>query len=578
MRSLRRDYASVMFHCIAAAALLFACAFVANAQVVRGVVRDRETGAPVPGVVVTLDEAVERLDTDAALRRSSLVLAVLSDDRGEFAIRAGFAGRFVLTAKQVGLTRFQSAPFALAVGQTHRLEVNVSPIDFTATLAAVTVLTDAPCSVRPTERRHVAALWEEARTALTASRLSLRDRQFRATVVRYVRQLAPRTLRVLHEERTTKRGVVERAFLSLAAADLTSSGYVQPDGDGGNVWYAPDAAVLTSSEFLRDHCFSVAAGGGRTPGLVGLAFEPVKTRRLPDIRGAMWMDSATFELRRVEFSYVGVDPMIKPGDAGGEVRFTRLANGSWFVSRWHIRMPQLGRVPAPAGVVFQAKPEITIVQYKEEGGDVVPDGARSEVRTAVLTGRALDSTGRAPLRGSTVRIAGTPYESRVLEDGLFRIDSLPAGAYTLVLSHPVYGALGMLAAEQDLEIAEGSSSVTALQAAGTSVILGRLCGIRELAEDQVVARVTVSSKGAPVPAAVVRLHFETFSKDHEDRLNIHPTMLQVTTDSTGSARYCDVRARTRLRFEHVSADGKDVLASQTLIAPPGSILAILLEK
>jgi hypothetical protein len=65
----------------------------AHAQVVRGVVRDAETGAPVPGVVVVLDQDVVRLDTEAALRRASLVLAVLSNDQGEFAIAKIRSGR-----------------------------------------------------------------------------------------------------------------------------------------------------------------------------------------------------------------------------------------------------------------------------------------------------------------------------------------------------------------------------------------------------------------------------------------------------------------------------------------------------
>jgi hypothetical protein len=291
-----------------------------GAQLVRGVVRDSATGAPIPGVIVSLDEAVAQLDTEASLRRASLVLAVLTDERGEFAVRAGFAGRFVLSAKRVGMRRFVSPAFTLGVGEQRRMDVGLSSIDFAATLPRVTTLTDAPCSVRPEEGERVAAVWDEARAALTASRLAVRDRLFRASITRYVRDLRPVSLRVIREDRGVRHGVTERAFASLAAERLSAEGFVQADVEGAWIFHAPDAAVLTSTDFLRDHCFTLVSGH---PGEIGLAFEPVRGRRQSDVSGALWLDATTAELRLVEFRYVNLDETLRRDEARGEVHFAR---------------------------------------------------------------------------------------------------------------------------------------------------------------------------------------------------------------------------------------------------------------
>ncbi|MBC7895498.1 MAG: carboxypeptidase regulatory-like domain-containing protein, partial [Cytophagaceae bacterium] len=237
---------------------LLAIAGPLHGQVVRGVVRDARTQAPIPGVIVALDEAGETRITTDSLQRASLILAVLTNERGEYSVQAIKVGRWVISAKMVGLRRYISPPFDMGVGENVRRDITLEPIDFTASLPTVSVTTDAPCSINPRESQRVAAMWEEARTALTAAQLSLRDRLFRATVVRYQRQLSPNGLRVLRQDQNVRRGVTERPFVSVAAERLSREGYVQTDAGGDLTFNAPDADVLTSTAFVRDHCFSVS--------------------------------------------------------------------------------------------------------------------------------------------------------------------------------------------------------------------------------------------------------------------------------------------------------------------------------
>lgn len=545
------------------------------AQVVRGVVRDSVTGAPMAGVIVALDEAVAQLDTDGSLRRASLVLAVLTDERGAFSVQSGLAGRFVLTAKRVGSRRFVSRPFDLAVGQQHRLDVVLSSIDFQTTLPQVTTLTDAPCSVRPEQRERVAAVWEEARTALTASRLALRDRLFRASITRYVRDLRPTSLRVIREDRSVRHGVTERAFASLAADRLSAEGYVQADAEGGWTFHAPDAAVLTSTEFLRDHCFSLVRDGREHAGEIGLAFDPVRARRASDIRGALWLDSTTAELRLVEFTYVNLDESLRRDDARGEVHFARTGNGSWFVHRWFIRMPQYARTARPSAMVQREGSALDLLQFREEGGDVrVTDGVQIAAM-ASLRGMLMDSTGSAPLRNATVRLAGTQFAAKARHDGMFRLDSLPAGAYTLVVEHPDYAALGMKANEQELDITEATETVTAVEALGTETILRQLCGRGDFEADRAALRVLVqAADGSPAPGVEIRARYNTFEKPGANRLARIPNTEKVGSDDLGAAMFCNLPARIPVDVEIDAADGSGLRKEVRLNPHTISVVAI----
>lgn len=530
-----------------------------GAQLVRGVVRDSATGAPIPGVIVSLDEAVAQLDTEGSLRRASLVLAVLTDERGEFAVRAGFAGRFVVSAKRVGMRRFVSPAFTLGIGEQRRMDVGLSSIDFAATLPRVTTLTDAPCSVRPDEGERVAAVWDEARAALTASRLAVRDRLFRASITRYVRDLRPVSLRVIREDRGVRHGVTERAFASLAAEQLSAEGFVHADVEGAWIFHAPDAAVLTSTEFLRDHCFTLVSDRRGHPGEIGLAFEPVRGRRLSDVSGALWLDATTAELRLVEFRYVNLDETLRRDEARGEVHFARTKSGSWFVQRWFIRMPQYGRTARASASIQRDASRPELMHYREEGGDVrVTDGV-SIASMASLRGLLMDSTGRAPLRDATVTLSGTQFSAKARSDGMFRLDSLPLGAYTLVVEQPQYTALGMHANEQELEITEAAESMTAVQALGTGAILRRLCARSVLEDDRAVLRVLIrNGDGTPAPAVEVRARWETFERRALNVLGRFPTIEKISSDEQGAATFCSVPARTSVAVEVDGSGGARV--------------------
>ena len=246
-----------------ACASLIAAPVIASAQVVRGTVRDAASGAALPGALVTLHRAAPPVGDGTRLATT------LSDASGAYALAAGDAGTFVVTAKRIGVRQFESGVLVLGTGQARQLDIALEPVRFD--LPVVTVTAATMCDVRSADRARLASLWEEARTALAASEVSVRERRFRATITRYHRTLEPRSLRVRRETSDVRRGVTERAFSSIAAESLAQGGYARLLPDGVLDYYAPDDRVLLSDRFVRDHCLSLARS--RRDGEVGLRSE-----------------------------------------------------------------------------------------------------------------------------------------------------------------------------------------------------------------------------------------------------------------------------------------------------------------
>ena len=138
------------------------------------------------------------------------------------------------------------------------------------------------------------------------------------------------------------------------------------------------ARTLIAEEFLRTHCFRVR--DERTErGRVGLDIEPVPRRYVPDIKGTLWLDAATGELRRLDFVYVNLPANVPSDRADGWVEFRRLPRGAWIVDRWAMRLPLVGKPPPPSvyGSGVPVAGELPVARTNEllgtheEGGRVI---------------------------------------------------------------------------------------------------------------------------------------------------------------------------------------------------------------
>ena len=215
------------------------------------------------------------------------------------------------------------------------------------------------------DERRTAALWEDARAALTAAVITRGLTVGADTVVRFERKLdVQRLARALRESRGRCRRPMDHPFRSLPAEVLSVGGYITVNQDGSTDYYAPDADVLLSDTFLADHCFKIEPRDEfEHLGQVGLAFQPIPERKKPDIKGVLWMDEKTAELRTLEFTYTWL-----PND----LRTARL--------RWDgVVLPHAGR---PLDRPQLADPDAGVRQpaNRSDGGRLLHVVGRSEGR------------------------------------------------------------------------------------------------------------------------------------------------------------------------------------------------------
>jgi hypothetical protein len=322
---------------------------------------------------------------------------------------------------------------------------------------------DRGCVVDPRTGPRTAALWEAARQVLLETQAAeARGGVF--TIRRFQRELDRTTLivRSAREDSTTERRATP--FRSLPADELARNGYVRREGKE-HVFIAPDATVLLSDEFLDGHCFRVARGHGTVAGLVGLAFEPVRGRRLPDVRGTLWLDPANADLRTMEFAYTGLPDYTYDDDEvwGGRMDFGRTPAGEWMVARWTLRLPSMG-VPTGALGAGLGRGRLRVAVFSEIGGEVLRgEGTAAPASTGgAVAGVVFDSTRATPLGGAMVTLAGTPYTARTDATGAFRIAGVPAGRYEVVFTHPRADSLGWRVRAVPVDVAASGESPVSL--------------------------------------------------------------------------------------------------------------------
>jgi hypothetical protein len=491
------------------------------AQAVRGQVVAESGGAAVPRAMVLL------LDTSGKTRAGALTGA-----DGRFSLAAPAPGTYVLRAERVGHASAVSPVLTLRAGETVEQRL-VAPAQVVE-LAAISVRGGGRrCQVRPGEGQAAATLWTEARKALDATAWARDARQSTYEVVRFDRELDPGSLRVLSDERRVSTAVTTHPFASIPADSLSRHGFVQT-GPGGTFYYAPDAHVLLSDAFLDDHCFHVAEGGAE--GMVGLAFEPVRGREVPDVRGVFWLDRGSAELRWLEYDYVRLPGGLPEGKLGGRVEFERLPSGAWLVNRWAIRMPRVAqetvRVQEVTGSTTAARVRERVVGIRETGGEVRVAGARDRAPAAArlaVAGSVYDSLRAAPLAGAEVFLSGTVHRATAGADGRFRLEDVPAGEYTVSFSHPSLAALGVAPPVRTFALREGEPPALELAVPSAATLAVAVCPGGAAGSSGLVGAVR-GPAGEPVQGARVVL-----SWGRRERA-------EAVTDAGGAYRACGIPA------------------------------------
>ena len=563
------------------AGALVAMPRLAAAQVVRGVVVDEASGRALPGVVVVL--------LDSAGKR---VAGVLVDDEGRYAIRSSLPGRFSVRAERIGYRAQAATPVTLGSGQTVELRLVTRAIP--VVLGAVKVTGRTPCVTGASDGREVSEVWEETRKALYTTDLTQQQELFSARLSRYQRTLDARTGRVTAYEVREASSVTKSPFVSETAAQLSANGYVR-QGVSETTYYAPDAGVLMSEEFLRDHCFTLRDGEGKRRGLIGLAFAPVRGREKPDIAGTLWIDRKTAELRDLDYAYQrlpGLPSTAKSDDFGGRVEFHRMPTGAWIVERWVIRMPvladrgALARSPVIVPGTAPTRPErFELNAIREEGGEVMETLGRGGRRALVsevgsVRGTVFDSTRMAPLQNARVFLDGTQFSTQSGADGGFTLGQVPPGSYSLSVVHARFDSLNVVPPSATVALRANEETVAHLAAPSAATLIARDCTVDERAMGPAMlrGRVRDGSSSSPAVDAQVTVAWNRLEPTAGRMVPVTERRVQTRTDSAGRYDFCGLPEGVRVTATVYADDRRSAPTQLVLPAGEVSVLDIVVGK
>lgn len=390
-----------------------------HAQIVRGAVVDAADRG-VPGVVVSLIDSAQ-----ITVARS------LTDDRGEYRVAAPRAGTYRLRTMRIGYQPSLSNTIVLHEGTVTVERVVLDGVR--VTLAAVRVLSRSVCGRRSgDEAGSTFAVWDQAMTAIAATNLTASTRGLTATIMQIERTLEPDGRRVRWQTATVRTDNVTQPWRSLPPDTLRRRGYKSTDRSDVTTFNAPGLDVLVSPLFIEDHCLRLAKGNDSSE--VGVSFEPTPQRmRMSEIRGTLWLDRASAELRRMEYRFTSLPGERADYPAGGTMSFERLPNGSMVISAWDIRMPNLVK-DSPTDT------RVRVAEVTVSGGQLLVMRRNADTLykrpPLVVAGVVQDSLSGAPLHRATISLFGTNTQTVTDTEGRFSLTDVLPGEYMLAIRTP----------------------------------------------------------------------------------------------------------------------------------------------
>lgn len=403
------------------------------AQTIRGTVVD-PTDRAVSGVVVLM--------LDSA---SHVVARGLTNPRGDFTVASPRAGTYTLRTMRIGFRPTVSPPIKLFFGGESTQRIRLDGIE--VQLDTIRVVDKSSCKIdRDVSAAATFAAFDQARTALLAAQLTIAGRPINATTLAYTRTLDENNRRVLNQASSLVTARVAQPWRAIGPDSVHRAGFVIFERDNSVTYHAPSIDVLISSGFIEDHCFHLA-NDRRRPEEIGVAFEPSPERRSKaEIKGTLWLDRKSAELRRLEYRYVNFSELQDDAGADGEVEYGRLKDGGWVIARWDVRIPVRQQVEDVAG----SRNRFTRTVTQVTGGALfLVTAARDDGRDTLwsrpalaLNGELVDSVSGRAIANGHVELAGTGLGASSDARGRFSIAGVLPGVYTVESRTPELDKIG----------------------------------------------------------------------------------------------------------------------------------------
>lgn len=353
-----------------------------TAQEIRGTLKRADGESPASGAIVEIRK----------LSGGDLISRTITDGEGRFRILTN-DDSIVVRVLRIGWRPVVVDTVSVQAGSVH--EVFAVLPELPVELAPVRSTAESKCQQLEQASVDVVTLYSDIRTALLASQLYVPEgvpqSRFRVSIADW----SANQNMLLDEKHSDYQTDSLRPFRSLPPRTLLSAGFVTYDRQNTANYRAPDAELLTSDEFHEAYCLRLVQGDTSRPGWTGIGFEPARSSRSTvQIRGTIWASGNPRVLERVEFSYVGLDPISELGNPGGWVEYTSLEDGHWFASQWELRMPKIG-----AASVLRRR-DMRMTEVRELSEIRILHGEVLEVsidgRTSFISGAAefIDDRGR----------------------------------------------------------------------------------------------------------------------------------------------------------------------------------------
>jgi hypothetical protein len=503
-----------------------------SSQIVTGQVVDSISGTPVGiGFVVLLD------NQDREVART------LSESDGLFRLAAQDPGLYRLRSERIGYAATTSSPFLLEEGQIseHTLRVRAQAI----VLATVEVQGEDRCHTNPEEAEETGLVWQEIRKALAATAWDSTQELARYKAYGYRRTMDLSGRNIISEESSLTDGYARQPFASISVDALLEEGFIVPRTD--ETWYnLPDAAVLQDDRFLAAHCFFVVRDSVERSDQIGLAFEPMSERGLPDVRGVLWLDEATSELRVLEVTFTKLPHRVEHDRVGGTIEFLMLPSGAWIVSRWQVRSPVIRVRTGGTRETGDRDVRLGIIGLYYTGGDVLEITTRDRATLyppglSHLTGFVYDSSKAGPLAGATISIEDTPFWGSSDGRGAFHLTAPIEGQYTATLTDQWLDSIGVAPPNIDIEFVPGDTVSASFVLPHADSVAQRNCAYESSLNGRatVIGRVRAGSSGQPSSGTSISAHWQSLQTD-SDRWVPRESQRTVRTDGSGSYVLCDL--------------------------------------
>jgi hypothetical protein len=537
----------------------------AEAQRVRGTVRDSASTQPIPGAVVWV-----------------------ADSAGGFLARSvgGADGRFdvprLVGSATLHVLRIGFHPAVIQLRGVSRDSVlDVRLASFVLALDAVASSRRRVC---PGDKGTSDALdlWEQARAALMASVVARDANAPELSLRSFTRTYEPARNQLLEQIVRSKDLTGDRSYVAARPPwAFAAEGYMREEHGGERTYYAPDDAVLLDSSFAETHCLHVVPGERDHARDIGIGFDPVNEHgrdTLVDVRGVLWIDSTRHELRSLEFQYTGLEPPART--SGGDIKFDVMPNGAPMITRWTIRSAVLAvEAPiTPANV--QRRPldrrdrtDVRVLSWREEGGAVAtatwPDGRSWRGALRTIAGKLVGELGR-PIDGARVWLWNAPDTVTSDSTGAYAFTAVLPGVYLVYAADSSLARVDVPQGRRIVDVRDNDHRDAAvLVVPRRSTVATRCKGQKFAPESGVLLGRVVDLSGEPVAAASIEVTWTspvaTTGRPRPDR--------SLTADDEGRFAVCGVPLGARVRLR-AAGDGQatDVEWTQTSLMTMSLVL------